>query len=446
MRFPPTAADRESPRITRILTKHFRVPSCNSWLFASLLALLLLLPLTGKAQAHAPSQASDCTTASPGADPSPTVCVSEVIVTTNAVAPSNRFSVSWVSQTPETGSVKMVGIDSSFGDVRGPGFSGITHYVQVSNLQPSAAYLFDVISGGNTYTNGGQHWNVTVGPALNQPSPDNIIGRVKNADGSDATEALVYAKVVRVSDSAASSLVSMNPPMTQDDGGLLHSISLSDARTIASNLNYDGQFAYDPKRDKVVVTAVGPDGFASVTVNIGAAKPRAGGVNVILTLGSGFVSYNTPTATPIPPTLTATPITPTATQTEPPLTATALAATETATAFTSTPTFAAAPPTATIPRPTATRPPIIPTATVPIITIVPAGQTNAAQATLEAELEGTPQPVSTRFIYPLTEKPPGNSLLTGITSGASILAALAIVAFIGAAVLGGAAIFIWRRK
>lgn len=417
----------------------------NSWILLFIVFLILPLP-SGTALASLPAQGSDCATATPAADPSPTVCVGEVVVNTAGVAPDNRLSISWVSVGPETGTVKSVGIDSTYGDVRGPGFSGITHYVQVSNLPPGADYQFDIISGGNTYTNGGQHWSVNIGPALNPPAPVNIIGQVKNHDGSPATEAIVYAQVLRSSDSAVSSLLSMNPPVTTEDQGVFH-LSLSDARSVDSNMNFDGQFTFDQSKDKVVVTAVGADGFASIIVPITSAKPHPGPFGVNLILGRGIVAYNTATPSPIPPTLTATPITPTATQTLPPLTATALAATETAAAFTATPTLTEAPPTATSPRPTSTRPPpVVPTATAPIITIVPTGQTEVAQATLGTTPEETAGPLITRIIYPLTETPPANSFFSGIVSGGSLLAALALVAFIGAALLGLAGIFVWRKK
>ena len=410
--------------------------------------LLFLLLLFGPAeviQAHPPEQVTDCTTASPGPDPSATVCVSDVIVTTAGVSPNNRFSVSWISTSRETGAVKLIGGDT-LSDIRGASFSGITHYVQVSNLQPNTDYQFDINSGGNTYTNNGQHWSINIGPVLTPAAPDNIIGRVKNPGGGDAAEALVYARVQRASDSAISSLLSMNPPMSSDDSGFFHSISVSDARSVDASSNYDGRFSYNSNNDKLTLTAVGPGGYGSTTANINAAHPRPGGVNVILTLGSGFVSYNTPTPTPIPPTSTPTPITPTATQTLPALTATALAATETATAFTSTPTLTPAPPSATAPRPTATTQPLIPpTATVPFITIVPAGQTQVAEATLESTQEVSPEPLITRVLHPITTTPEASSVFAGIASGGSIFAVLAATAFIGAATLGAAALYVWKR-
>jgi hypothetical protein len=406
-----------------------------------LLGLIMVLRPAEVTQAHPPEQAADCTTATPSADPSPTVCVSDVIVTTQGVSPNNRFSVSWISIAPETGAVRLVGGDT-FSDARGPSFSGVTHYVQVSNLQPDTSYQFDIVSGTNSYTNDGQHWEINVGPPVAPPAPDNIIGRVKKPDGvNDADEALVYAQVQRTSDSVFSSLLSMNPPITADDGGFFHSISLSDARSVDTNSNYDGQFSYNPNKDKVVITAVGPGGFGSVTVNVNVAHPRPGGVNVNLKLGSGFVSYNTPTSTPVPPTSTPTAVTPTLTQTLLPLTATAFSETQTATAVASTPSLTP------LPRPSATRRPVIvPTATEPIITIVPADGTQVAESTLESTLEVSPEPITTRAIRPTTPTPGTSSAFAAIASSGAIFAMLALAAFVGAAILGAAALFVWKKR
>lgn len=407
-----------------------------------LFVLMLLLAHPAEAiEARSPDQAANCTTASPGADPSATVCASDVIVTTDGVSPDNRFSVSWISRSPEAGQVKLVGGDA-FEDVRGSSFIGITHYVQVSNLQPNTAYQFDIISGANTYTNGGNHWGLKTGAALTPPSPDNIIGRVKNSDGSNATEAIVYAQVQRSSDSATSSLLSMNPPMNDGDVGIFHNISLSDARSVDSNSNYGGRFNYNSASDKVVITAVGAGGYASTIVSISAAHR----VNVILTLGSGFVPYTPPTTTPIPPTYTLTPPPPSETPTLPTSTATAQPATKTATGVAPTLTLTSEPLSETPLRPTNTRPSQgVPKSTIPIITIVPAGQTEVALATLEGTEAVTPGPEITRLIRP-TGTPEARSGIAGIASGGSILAFLAVAAFIGAGLLGVAAIFMLRKR
>jgi hypothetical protein len=51
----------------------------------------------------------------------------------------------------------------------------------------------------------------------------------------------------------------------------------------------------------------------------------------------------------------------------------------------------------------------------------------------------------TRVIRPVTTTPEGSSLFGGIASGGSIFAVLAVTAFIGAATLGVAALYFWKR-
>jgi hypothetical protein len=409
---------------------------------ARILLLLLLASMftwrTEATLAYAPNQADDCTIAPPAADPTSTVCVSNVIVNADVESPDNHFSVSWISKSAEGGQVLVVDGDT-FDDIRGPDFSGITHYVQVSNLTADTVYEFDISSGGQIYTNNGHHWALDIGPALPPASPFPIVGRVKSSSGGDATQALVYARVQQASGSATSSLLSMSPPLTDDDQGFFHNINLSDSRSVDADSNYDGRFSFDQNRDKVVITAVGRAGFASVTVKASIARPRPGGVNVILTLGSGFVTYSTPTPTPIQPTSTPTQITPVATPTSLPLTATALAATETAAVF------ATAPSSTQIPPSPITRAPIIPpTATAALITIVPAEGTLVAEATVQNPPAVTPETQITRSVR-ATSTPAASSALGGIFSNGSLFAVLAAGAFVGAALLGVGAFYVWKR-
>lgn len=403
-----------------------------------LLASIALLSPADVVFAYPPAQVSSCTTASPSPDPTvgptPTVCISDVIVNADGASPQNRFSVSWVSVSPEAGQVQLVG-GGTFNDERSATFAGTTHYVQLNNLQSNTTYQFDIVSGGKTYTNNGQHWSVAIGPALTPSAPFNILGRVKNPDGSDADEALVYVTIQRA-DGAFSSLLSQI--MTSDDGGFFH-LNLSDARTT----DYSSRFSFNPSSDKLTITAIGPTGAASWTGKTG--DPRPGKPTLFLTLGSGGGTAATSTPSPIPSTSTPTPVTPTATQTLPPATATALAATETATALAPTPTFTPVPAVATAVRPTATRQLFIePTLTVPLITIQPAA-TTSAQATLANPEEGTPEPFTTRVIRLATATPEATSTFAGITSSSSLFAVLAAVAFIGAAFLGIAALYLWKR-
>ncbi len=417
-----------------------------AWFVPILFALFIFAQPANPARAFVPAQAPACTTSSPaGSDPSATVCVSEVLVKVDGASPQNSFVVSWGSTNSESGSVQLVG-GAAFSDVRGDSFAGNTHYVQVNNLQPSTTYQFDIISGGTTFTNNNQHWSVTLGPALLDVPPNKITGRVKNADGTDAAEAIVYATIQRSSDSSISSLLSQ--VMTADNAGFFQ-IPLGDARTS----DYSARFTFDRTKDKLIITAIGPGGFTSTTVLVNVAlPPQPNPPNVTLTLGRGVVTVATATASPRPPTSTPTPITPSATPTLPPATATAFIATETAVAFTATPTKTpvpptAVPPTSTQPPPTATElPTLVPAATLTnaAITISPADQeTLVAGGTISSTADANPK--ITRVSPRVTNPNPPSSLFGGTGLSNLIFLLLAIGAFTGAMILGVAAIFLWKR-
>jgi hypothetical protein len=412
-----------------------RIPTLVPILFA---LLALLLP-SDVVSAHPPAQAPGCTTASPSGDPSigptPTVCYSREIVASEGSNPDNRFYVSWISSSAEQGAVQIIS-GKLYPDTCSECSSGTLHYVRVDSLQTNTTYQFDIISGGRRYDNTGSHWQIPVGPFLAPPPPFNILGSVKNPDGSDASEALVYVTIQRADGSGTSSLLSQL--MTGADSGFFH-LSLSDARTT----DYSSRFGYSSTSDNLTITAIGLTGSVSWAGKTG--DPRPGKRLLILTLGSGGGTVATATPSPIPSTSTPTPVTPTVTQTLPPATATVLAATETAAVLTSTPTFTLVPPATTAPRATATRQLFIePTLTAPLITIAPAA-TTSAQATLASTEEATSEPSTTRVIRLATATPAASSAFAGIVSGGSIFAVLAVVAFIGAAILGVAALYVWRK-
>lgn len=409
-----------------------------------LLGVLLFLPAPDAAHARAPLAVDPCATASASDDPTATLCISQDVISADGTSANNRFAVSWISATPQNAQVKLAG-GATFDDVRGAGFVGTTHYFQIGNLASKTSYQFELVSNGTRYTSG--NWTINVGPALQPAAPDTIIGRVKNSDGSDATEALVYVAIQHGSNT--SSLLSQ--VMTVDDAGFFH-VSLSDARTS----DFSARFSYSSSGDSVTITAVGPSGRATAVVDTSA--PRPGKPTLTLTLGSGSGTVSTATPSPVPPTATATTAPPTASHTPLPATATVIAQTQTATASaatrtatalarTATPSNTALPSATTVTTgtaPTSVRPTVARTLFVeptipPSGTVAPADQTLVAQATSAA----TEEPTATRVIRRATATPAPTG--GGIGAPESLFIVLAVVAFIGAAILGIAAYFVWRK-
>jgi hypothetical protein len=393
-----------------------------------LLFLGLIVSLNAPQKIFA-QQPNACATASTGADPSATVCISRDIIVFDGTSIDNRFYVSWVSAQTESGQVQIIG-GATYSDTCAECYSGVTHYIRVDNLQPNTTYLFDIVSGGNTYTNNDAHWSINTGPAQASRNPDTIIGRVKNPNGSDAVGALVYVSI-RNSDTAGTNGTSalLSQVITSDDGGFFH-IDLAQARSA----DHASLFAYSASGDKLLIRAVGSSGTASTNVDSG--RPRPGQPTLILTLGSNGGTVATATPSVPPPTPTSTLPSPTPTRT----------ATVTATPVTATATLTNPPPSATA-RPRPTRTPFVePPETAqpsPGITIAPAAETAAAEATVASTVPN-PETETTRVAFRGTPTPNANSSGGGFFVDNSLVV-LAIIAFGGAALLGVAAFFMWRK-
>jgi hypothetical protein len=343
------------------------------------------------------------------------------------VDPDNRFYVSWISTAEEAGQVQVVG-GASYDDTCSECTTGKYHYIRVDNLQSGSTYRYYITSGGRKYNNGGQNYSIQLGP----PSTDfhdRIIGRVKNADGSDADIAIVYVTIQKADGSANSALLSQM--MTPDDAGFFR-IYLSEARTASGAL-----FAYNKNADKLIITANGPDGYTTVTVVASVAlPPQPIPPNVVLTLGSGAVSLATPTPTASRTVASPTSPPPTATPTLQPAVATSIAASKTA--------AAAPPPTRTRVRPSATPlPPPTDEPTAEPITLEPAQPTLVAIVGTETS-EATPSATVLRVTPLTTPSPTTTSFLPAAIIG-PLLVALGMLALFGALGLGILAFILSQR-
>jgi hypothetical protein len=113
---------------------------------------------------------------------------------------ATSFTVLWTTDAETTGRVlygPAAVLGSTAADVRGGAVPSQTHYVDVTGLQPSTTYFFDVQSGGAVDSNVGQHYQIRTGPELGPPPSSNaVVGSVLNpGGGSPAGGALVWATV-----------------------------------------------------------------------------------------------------------------------------------------------------------------------------------------------------------------------------------------------------------
>lgn len=107
----------------------------------------------------------------------------------------NKFSVSWTTQKPTVGKVEYgnVGekLDKQKGDDRGETFTGQTHHVTVTDLQPGTNYAFRILSGEGLqrFDNNGSVYTATTGTTIaSVPAARSLYGDVVNA----SEDTLVY--------------------------------------------------------------------------------------------------------------------------------------------------------------------------------------------------------------------------------------------------------------
>jgi hypothetical protein len=389
--------------------------------FILALAAFVVVLVRTSALASPPTQSTSCLTAPVAPDPSPTVCVSQAVAQVDARSEKNYFYVSWRTQNPEKGQVRLAG-GRTYHDVRGEDFEGRTHYVRVEGLRAKSSTQFDIVSGGETYTNGGDHWTGELGEAVEESAPYFIIGHVTNPNGNGANGALVYAQI-RDGDAEGTPGRTglLSALIVLEDGGDIFNINLGLARK-QNNLQ---PFSFEPDSDRVFLTAIGPQGSVSEQFIISDLHPPRPPPSLMLAReGTGTVA--TATATIIPDTATPT-LTPTLTETP-----------------TATPTNTLAPPTETQrPRPTRT-PEVLPTETSAptALPTIPTGGTPTPGTTIVAlPAEGQFDPRGTRVFggVPNIQPPPPAPNNTLIFIG------LALVLFVGAVLLGLAAFFVARR-
>jgi hypothetical protein len=183
------------------------------------------------------------------------------------------FTASWLTDEAETGQVQLAD-GTVYDDARGSGFVGRTHYVTVAGLLANQQYTFDVISRDKRYDRAGTHWIVNTGTALAPRTPDQVFGKVRNLDGSNATDVIVFSIIDRVQQGVGSAPLS-TLVAARDDG--VFALNLGEARASSDPTRY---FEYAISSDRymnncVTLQAVGERGAGLLSVDAGDEGLRA---------------------------------------------------------------------------------------------------------------------------------------------------------------------------
>ena len=183
------------------------------------------------------------------------------------------FTIAWITDTASDGHIEY-GTSGSLGqtadDVRGSGYSGETHYVDITGLTPGTLYYYDIISGGDRDDNGGAHYTFTAGPTLSIPTQGNCsYGQVFLSDGT--TPAAGAVVLITLNDNNSTGSAGDSAPMAAlvDDNGYWYAC-FNNTREVG----LASYFSYDHPGDNVTLEAYGgSEGDAAQTIDTDASAP-----------------------------------------------------------------------------------------------------------------------------------------------------------------------------
>ena len=167
---------------------------------------------------------------------STTMTPSKVRITNIA---DNKFSVTWVTQTPTSGAVEYGTVGDKLAatakDERDSGAAGqyITHQVSVEGLQPSTQYAFRILVGTKPvrFDNNGSPYTTSTGPVIGAtPASQNFYGNVQQVSKQAAGGAIVYLTLP--GGATASTLV-------RESGNYAFTLSTMRAADLRSFVQYD---------------------------------------------------------------------------------------------------------------------------------------------------------------------------------------------------------------
>jgi len=195
------------------------------------------------------------------------------------------FTISWVSQNAEEGSVNYgtsaSSLDDTAYDDRGQTTVDDTHYVTITGLTASTPYYYEIVSGGTTYSNSGVPYEITTGPGLDFKMPDPITGTAYKTGGVTAAEGTIIYVSIGTSQKL-STLVDSSGAWGLD----IAAIRAADyqsyyAHSDSDNITVEAQGAADGLATQTVTVATAKAGAPAMEVSIAAEVSLVNGWNLI---------------------------------------------------------------------------------------------------------------------------------------------------------------------
>lgn len=152
-------------------------------------------------------------------------------------------SISWLTDTPTIGVVEYTNNTTSINST--PTLLLTTHFVTLTNLNPSSTYTFKINSQGNTTDNNGNPWQFQTLSPITPQEGQIVYGQVVNSTNLPAKNALVYVTIPAGQTFSAQVSASGNwlvtlPQLTQDT---LLEITIESSPSLTSNAKVNLQGA-----------------------------------------------------------------------------------------------------------------------------------------------------------------------------------------------------------
>ncbi|MFH1962516.1 MAG: fibronectin type III domain-containing protein [bacterium] len=180
------------------------------------------------------------------------------------------FTISWITDTHGTSAVAYGLGTNSINLLATDNRVSTTHHVEVNGLSPITTYYYDIISGGITDNNHGQHYSLTTGPDIGIPTGTNtfVYGQVYKADGSATQGSLVYLVICNTNGKGSSGTSSEWSTVVGNDGNW--SINLANVRT----QNLSSFFDYSTSGDSLsIFVQAGIDGTGKLFTDTANGSP-----------------------------------------------------------------------------------------------------------------------------------------------------------------------------
>jgi len=205
------------------------------------------------------------------------------------------FSVSWITDVQTTGFVQY-GEEGSFSltspddrdQLSGEQGKFWVHHVTVRNLNPKTKYFFKINSGGETFDDNGQPYQIETAPPIQgiPVSNDIAYGSVVKEDGSPAGGVVVYVSLINTAPLST---------LTKSSGAWAIPLNLSRSSDLSSFAAYDKEASVEE-----IFFQGGPAGVSSVITVTKNDSPLP-----LVTLGKNFdfrqfLAQALPTSTPTP--------------------------------------------------------------------------------------------------------------------------------------------------